>query len=412
MPIRRSARWTGSLLFAIALPAAQLGSVARGGLLPVYANPVTAGAVDTFADPAAILAKDGSWYAYGTTDAVRQSAGDDSLHYLPVLRSEDLVTWTYLGDVFAAGERPEWHPENSYLWAADIRYVDGEYHLYYSLAKPPRGPDGLFTVGVATAPTPRGPWRDSGGEVIRRGTCATETDIDPAMFTDLDGSRHLYWGSFEHLCVSRLDAAATRAVGPVTEVHAGFAEGAFVVRRGGFSYLLVSESTCCEGAFSGYQLKVGRATSVRGPFVDREGIELAAPHTKGSFVTAATGDTWVGPGHPTVVTDLAGQDWLVYHAYDRAEPLLAPPSGAPCWSTGWTGSTAGPSCARAGGRRWACSLRRSPGGWSATTSTGRQIFRSPGVRRAGPARHGRPRGSSTPRATARRPARPPGPPTC
>jgi arabinan endo-1,5-alpha-L-arabinosidase len=341
---RTARRAAGCLLLATLVPGAQFASIAAGALLPLYANPVSSEVVDTFADPAVIRAKDGHWYAYGTTDAVRQSAGDESLHYLPILRSDDLLHWTYVGDVFEPDARPGWHPADSLLWAADIRYVDGAYHLYYSLAQPPRGPGRLFTVGVATAPTPVGPWRDSGAEVIDRGTCATEADLDPALFTDLDGTRRLYWGSFEHLCTAELDAAATRVVGPVTAVHAGFAEGAFVLRRGGFHYLLVSESTCCSGAFSGYQVKVGRSRSPRGPFLDPEGIPLTAPHTKGGLVAAANGDTWVGPGHPTVATDLAGQDWLVYHAVDRADPFLRPPSGAPRrpllvdrldWVDGW-----------------------------------------------------------------------------
>ena len=32
------------------------------------------------------------------------------------------------------------------------------------------------------------------------------------------------------------------------------------------------------------------------------------------------GNRWVGTGHNTVVTDLAGQQWIVYHAVDRTDP--------------------------------------------------------------------------------------------
>jgi arabinan endo-1,5-alpha-L-arabinosidase len=34
-------------------------------------------------------------------------------------------------------------------------------------------------------------------------------------------------------------------------------------------------------------------------------------------------DRWVGPGHNAVVTDDAGQDWIIYHAVDPANPRLA-----------------------------------------------------------------------------------------
>ena len=35
------------------------------------------------------------------------------------------------------------------------------------------------------------------------------------------------------------------------------------------------------------------------------------------------GNRWVGPGHNSVITDSAGQDWFVYHAIDRNDPYFA-----------------------------------------------------------------------------------------
>lgn len=347
---RRPLWWLLALALVAATTLLPAGAAGGDGAAGTYRNPVTQGVVDTFADPSVIRAKDGYWYAYGTTDAVRQFTGDNSRHYLPMMRSNDLVRWDYVGDVFAADARPSWHPEASLLFAPDIRYLEGKYYLYYSVAMPPRGPGKLFTVGVATAPSPAGPWTDSGGEVVERGSCDTDADIDPAQFTDIDGTHWLYWGSFDHLCVARLNDNATRTVGVVTPVYTGFAEGAFVVRHGRFNYLLVSESTCCNGSFSGYQIKVGRSTSPTGPFVDKEGLPLTAAHTKGSFVLAANGNRWVGTGHHSHATDLSGQDWLVYHALDRADPRLKPPFKAPRrpvlldrldWVDGWPTVRAG-----------------------------------------------------------------------
>lgn len=39
-----------------------------------YANPVSAGVVDTFPDPATIRGKDGAWYIYGTQNPIFNSA--------------------------------------------------------------------------------------------------------------------------------------------------------------------------------------------------------------------------------------------------------------------------------------------------------------------------------------------------
>jgi arabinan endo-1,5-alpha-L-arabinosidase len=44
-------------------------------------------------------------------------------------------------------------------------------------------------------------------------------------------------------------------------------------------------------------------------------------------VVTPNGNTWVGTGHNAVATDLAGQDWLVYHAIDRRDPFLDEPFG-------------------------------------------------------------------------------------
>jgi arabinan endo-1,5-alpha-L-arabinosidase len=84
-------QWLG-LGFALALGlllAAGAGSAQETA--GSYTNPVSRGVFDAFPDPAIIKGKDGYWYAYGTTDPVRQSFGDDSFHYLPMARSKDMV---------------------------------------------------------------------------------------------------------------------------------------------------------------------------------------------------------------------------------------------------------------------------------------------------------------------------------
>jgi len=66
---------------------------------------VSKGFADTFADPSVIKAKDGYWYAYGTSDPLTE--GEDDYHLLPTARSRDLVHWKYTGDVFSESNQPE-----------------------------------------------------------------------------------------------------------------------------------------------------------------------------------------------------------------------------------------------------------------------------------------------------------------
>ncbi|MFE7168144.1 family 43 glycosylhydrolase [Streptomyces sp. NPDC057616] len=315
--IRRTLAALTGLLLAGSLPPARAAVAAPPAA--TYTNPVTAGTVDTFPDPTMIRGKDGYWYAYGTQNPVFQTKGETGERTLPILRSSDMTHWEYAGQVFTPGDQPAWHG-GSRLWAPDIRYGDGRYDLYYSVP-------GRDTVGVATAPTPTGPWTDEGAVLPADSGCATG-DIDEAQFTDVGGQPYLYWGSYDTICVAKLDGDRTRVEGPVTEVAQGRRmEGGFVVHRGGHYYLFYSDAGCCDGAFSGYQVKVGRATSPTGPFTDDRGVGLMAPTSKGGVVVAANGGRWIGPGHNALQTDLSGQDWLVYHAIPADDPDLDPVPG-------------------------------------------------------------------------------------
>lgn len=284
-----------------------------------YTNPVSAGVVDTFPDPAVIRGKDGAWYAYGTTNPIFNSAGEAGEHILPVLRSTDLVGWEYIGDVYPAdAPKPAYWAGGTRPWAPDIRYIDGQYHLTYSLSN--------GGVAMLTADTPTGPWTDHGlliGGAPLAG-CPTG-NIDQAMFTDSDGTTYVYWGSYDVICVSELNADATALTGEITQIAQGRRmEGGFVVQRDGWYYLMYSDAGCCDGAFSGYTVKVGRADNPRGPFVDDAGVDLMALSSKGGFVLTSNGNGFAGPGHNAIQTDLAGQDWLVYHAIPTGDPDFPP----------------------------------------------------------------------------------------
>lgn len=284
-----------------------------------YTNPVSAGVVDTFPDPAMIRGKDGAWYAYGTTNPIFNSRDEAGEHILPMLRSTDLVAWEYVGDVYPAGAAlPSFWAAGTRPWAPDIRYIDGRYHLTYSLSN--------GGIALVTAPTPTGPWTDRGLIIGGPAVAGCPTgNIDQAIFTDSDGTHYFYWGSYDVICVSAMNDEATRITGEVTQVAQGRRmEGAFVVQRDGWYYLMYSDAGCCDGAFSGYTVKVGRSESPRGPFVDDHGVDLMALSSKGGFVLTSNGNGFAGPGHNALQTDLAGQDWLVYHAIPTDDPDFPP----------------------------------------------------------------------------------------
>lgn len=295
-----------------------------------YTNPVSKNFADTFADPSIIKAKDGYWYSYGTTDPLRE--GEKKAHVIPISRSKDLVNWEFVGDAFSDANRPSWADTDGSIWAPDIRYLDGKYYMYYVVTQTTVTPErDDNAVGVATAPTPAGPWKDSGAPVVgpRPGNGGFLWTFDPNELTDSAGKRYLYYGSYNGgIFVTELSGDGTRAVGDPTMVAIDNRyEGAYVVKREGYYYLFGSSANCCAGPTTGYSVYVGRSKSPKGPFLDKQGVSMTESRVGGSIVVTPNGNKWIGPGHNAVVTDLSGEDYFVYHAIDRADPYLDEPFG-------------------------------------------------------------------------------------
>lgn len=299
--------------------------------------------VQSFADPSVIRGKDGFYYAYGTSDPLFEG---DREHLIPMARSNDLVHWTYVGDAFAS--RPATAEPSSGIWAPDIRYMNGLYYLYYGITNSSlEARDDDSAIGVATSVNPTGPWTDRGTVVAPSPApcCGPESrraQFDMAVFTDLNGQRYIYYGSyFGGIAARKLSQDGLRS-DPASQTQITIAnryEAPYVKRHGDFYYLFVSATNCCALELSGYTVFAGRSRSPLGPFVDREGVSLLPDPTPpydcsddatppcntrvgGTPVLSMNGNRWVGPGHNAVLTDVSGQDWAFYHAIDRFDPAL------------------------------------------------------------------------------------------
>ena len=324
-PIRAAAALAAVLLVIGIGPAVSAGPATTR----TYTNPISADFADTFADPVIVRGHDGFWYAYATSDPLRE--GEHVAHRVPMARSADLVDWTYIGDAFGADQVPPYATATAALWAPDVRYLDGRWVMYFTVTDTTVSPDTFDTaIGVATAPSPAGPWTFAPAPVVaprpRAGGGYLWT-IDPAQFTDVDGTRYLYYGSYYGgIWVTQLSDDGLTATGAATMVAIDNKfEGSFVVRHDGWYYLFASSANCCAGPVTGYSVSVGRSRSPRGPFVDRDGQRLDVSRAGGTPVIAPNGNKWIGTGHNGFLTDLSGQDWLVYHAIDRADPYLDEP---------------------------------------------------------------------------------------
>lgn len=306
-----------------------------------YHNFVGEDQVDAFSDPTVIRGQDGYWYAYASQTVMRKD-NTDGAHVLPMMRSTNLVDWTYIGDVFTAANAPTWWPfEGSLFWAPDIRYLNGTYYLYYSFNRP--GKD--QAIGLATADSPAGPWTDIGHPVVNINDGTNE--IDSALYVGSDGTKYLYYGSFGSggIKVVQLNDAGTEvASAPRRVVAPSRGEAPYLVERDGWYYLFYSGLGCCDGAQGAYQVFVGRARSPLGPFLDKEGVDLNALHPGGSLVLSTNGNRWVSIGHSANFTDASGQTWMINNALDRTTPQWG---GRPTvmdrldWIDGWPTVNAG-----------------------------------------------------------------------
>jgi arabinan endo-1,5-alpha-L-arabinosidase len=315
-------------------------------------NPITSSFADTFADPSIIQGRDGYWYAYATSDPLVAGGPFGLMH---MARTKDFGSWEYLGTVFTDATKPAWAAPGSFFWAPDIRYFGGRYVMYFTVTDTTANAGGDPAIGVATAPTPAGPWTATDGPVVAPrpdGNGGFLGTIDPALLTAADGKRYLYYGGFNGgISVTELSPDGLHSVGTPTQVTIGDRyEGSYVVYRDGWYYFMGSSMNCCAGPSTGYTVFAGRSRSPRGPFLDKDGVALTDSHVGGTTVITQNGNKWIGPGHHAFITDAAGQDHIVYHAIDRGTPWLTNPLGVnrrPMlidkidWIDGWPRTRAG-----------------------------------------------------------------------
>jgi arabinan endo-1,5-alpha-L-arabinosidase len=304
-----------TFLCALALlPFGTDAALARTPARATYSNPV----LDAdFPDPTVIRAPDGLYYAYGT-----QSQRNGRWINIQVARSRDLVHWDQLGD--ALPNKPNWATTTQDFWAPHVQRAGKSFIMYFS-AKPNGTDDehGLC-LAVATARSPVGPFVDIGHPL----KCGKGfVNIDPMAFDDPGTGKHLlYWGSgFEPIRVQELapdrlsfakGSKPVELVWPnrVKDAFPVLIEGSWVIRHGRFYYLFYSGDNCC-GPKANYTVMVARSRSATGPFTTLEQAK-GTPHS----IILQKSSRWIAPGHNSVVTDAAGQDWIVYHAVDVGRP--------------------------------------------------------------------------------------------
>ncbi|KEO71925.1 family 43 glycosylhydrolase [Anditalea andensis] len=274
-----------------------------------YINPVFS---PVLADPT-VVKSNGYFYAYGTED----NWGNEGGHKLvPIIRSKNLVNWEFVRNAFQV--KPNWKNAGG-IWAPDVTQVGEEYYMYYSYSTwgdPDAG------IGLAIASGPEGPFIDQ-GKLFLSSEIGVENSIDPFYIED-DGKKFLFWGSFHGIYAIELSADGKSVEGEKVHIGHTHLEAAYVYKKDGAYFFFGSEGSCCEGANSTYQVRVGKSNNLLGPYLDKGGNSIAdGNHGEIILRSNSVNYGFAGPGHNAeIMVDDEGTEWLLYHAIPKNNPRL------------------------------------------------------------------------------------------
>jgi arabinan endo-1,5-alpha-L-arabinosidase len=224
-------------------------------------------------DPSTIALCNGKFYTYGT--------GGSSLV------SDDGWTWRRGAPLPRRGLAP------------DIIHIGDRYYVYVAanIGAQPKAAVNMIWSKTLDPDSPDYKWEE-GGVVASSDGVEDANAIDPGVFLDPnDGRMWLVYGSyFGYIRLVELDPKTGKRLNP-NDAPRNLAincEASDMIYHEGWYYLLATHGSCCRGADSGYNIRMGRARQVTGPFLDHEGIDMIQG---GGKLFAGSGGRAIGPGH-------------------------------------------------------------------------------------------------------------------
>jgi len=266
-------------------------------------------------DPSVVFT--GECFACFSTDAMYgmsiQRAG------IQIRMSGNLIGWKFMGWAFpgipsmaknfiqTSGGQPV---EN--VWAPYIFKSVGEYRLYYSQASDvPK----LSVIGLATSTKIKGPWIEKGLVVTSSSQAVMPNAIDPTVIADKNGKHWMIYGSsWDGIYLLELDPVTGLAKIPGSKgkriAHRGFTNGIMngnieapeIIYNPDFDmyYLFISY----DWLETKYNVRVGRASSVEGPYYDFNNKDLNDYEDNIPMILAPYAfighQGWQGTGHCSV----------------------------------------------------------------------------------------------------------------
>jgi len=224
-------------------------------------------------DPSTVIQSDGKYYTFGT------GGGG--------LISDDGYTW------HAGAERPGGGV------APDVIKLGDRYYVAYAVGGGGMNGGHASNVKIMWNKTldPKSPdfkFQDVG--VVASSNGVEDCDaIDPA-FLYARGHLWLSYGTyFGYIRMVELDPKTGKRLAGNKPVDVAIdMEATDLMYRDGWYYLLGTHGTCCDGANSTYNIRVGRSRNPTGPYLDNMGIPLLKG---GGKLVAGASNRHIGPGH-------------------------------------------------------------------------------------------------------------------
>lgn len=243
-----------------------------------------------YADPT--ILRDGGDY-YMTHSALVFTPG------FLIWHSKDLVHWEPISRVMTG--------VTGSAYAPDLAKVNGRYYLYFPAAK---------KNWVTTAGNIRGPWSNPVKLDVGR--------IDPGHAVGEDGKRYLFLSAGNRVPLSDDGLSVAGAIKKVyngweypkdwkTEGAEMYLESPKIFRKGDYFYMVSAEGGTA-GPATSHMCVVARSRSINGPWENSPYNPLI--HTYGAD------EPWWSKGHGTIIDDVNGNWWIVYHAYTNGLPTL------------------------------------------------------------------------------------------
>ncbi|USQ86192.1 glycoside hydrolase family 43 protein [Streptomyces phaeoluteigriseus] len=227
--------------------------------------------------------------------------------------SRDLLHWRCLGGALDSKRLLDLRgvPDSGGIWAPGLSYVDGLFHLVFTVVDTFGEGWKDVTNHLTTAPNAEGPWSDP--------VLLHSRGFDTSLFHDEDGSSWMLnmrfdWRpehtSFAGVQLQPFDRVLRRPTGEPRMIFTGTAvgvtEGPHLYRKDGWYYLVTAEG----GTGYDHQTTVARSRSVAGPYeTDPAGPMITARHDPSLALQKA--------GHCSLVET---QDGTWYAAHIVARP--------------------------------------------------------------------------------------------